>query len=196
MLSRILGFNRRSFESLSEQEILALAISSEEDDARIYRSYAQGDDFIIGASTSAPGQAVNFTLTVDNTVCAGGIATTTMPVDAIDAEKGRLALGGKPLVVSVLDPAGTMQARVPTPTYDWVVGTGGAAPGRRAVVDTALCLDCHVGSLYQHGGNRGRHRPEGVRDRARAPAAGRGRGGRGCGGSISQSHWRLSAAGR
>jgi OmcA/MtrC family decaheme c-type cytochrome len=22
------------------------------------------------------------------------------------------------------------------------------------VVDTALCLDCHVGSLYQHGGNR------------------------------------------
>jgi erythrin-vacuolar iron transport family protein len=40
MLNRILGFNRRSFESLSEQEILALAISSEEDDARIYLAYA------------------------------------------------------------------------------------------------------------------------------------------------------------
>lgn len=36
------GFsNRRRFRDLSEQEILALAISSEEDDARIYRSYAQ-----------------------------------------------------------------------------------------------------------------------------------------------------------
>ncbi len=31
---------RRKFSELSEQEILALAISSEEDDARIYRSYA------------------------------------------------------------------------------------------------------------------------------------------------------------
>ena len=32
---------RRHFKDLSEQEILALAISSEEDDGRIYRSYAQ-----------------------------------------------------------------------------------------------------------------------------------------------------------
>ena len=36
------GFvNRRHFKDLTEQEILALAISSEEDDARIYRQYAQ-----------------------------------------------------------------------------------------------------------------------------------------------------------
>jgi erythrin-vacuolar iron transport family protein len=33
--------NRRRFSDLTEQEILALAISSEEDDARIYRSYAE-----------------------------------------------------------------------------------------------------------------------------------------------------------
>lgn len=33
--------NRRRFRDLSEQEILALAISSEEDDARIYRTYAE-----------------------------------------------------------------------------------------------------------------------------------------------------------
>ena len=33
--------NRRRFSDLGEQEVLALAISSEEDDARIYRSYAQ-----------------------------------------------------------------------------------------------------------------------------------------------------------
>jgi rubrerythrin len=37
------GWNmgRRRFSDLSEQEVLALAISSEEDDARIYRSYAE-----------------------------------------------------------------------------------------------------------------------------------------------------------
>ncbi len=33
--------NRRRFSDLSEREILALAISSEEDDAAIYRSYAE-----------------------------------------------------------------------------------------------------------------------------------------------------------
>ncbi|WP_112661976.1 iron exporter MbfA [Microvirga flavescens] len=42
MFSRIFGFNRRPFDSLSEQEVLALAISSEEDDGRIYRAYADG----------------------------------------------------------------------------------------------------------------------------------------------------------
>ncbi len=42
MLSRVLGFGRRRFDSLSEQEVLALAISSEEDDGRIYRAYADG----------------------------------------------------------------------------------------------------------------------------------------------------------
>ncbi|WP_371228248.1 iron exporter MbfA [Roseovarius sp. 2305UL8-3] len=37
-----LGYrNRRRFSDLSEQDVLALAISSEEDDARIYRSYAE-----------------------------------------------------------------------------------------------------------------------------------------------------------
>ena len=44
--------NRRRFADLSEQEVLALAISSEEDDARIYRSYAERlrDDFPASAS--------------------------------------------------------------------------------------------------------------------------------------------------
>ncbi len=36
-----LGSGRRRFSDLSEQEILALAISNEEDDARIYRQYAE-----------------------------------------------------------------------------------------------------------------------------------------------------------
>jgi len=122
---------------------------------RVYRNYAQGEDFILGRSTSAPGQARNVDVTVDNTTCQDGVATTTLQVDEVDAERGRLALGGKPLVVSVADPAQTMQARVPTPTYDWLVGDGGAAPARRNVVNTAeKCLKCHVGSLYQHGGDR------------------------------------------
>ena len=42
MLARILASDASPFDSLSEQEILALAISSEEDDARIYRAYAEG----------------------------------------------------------------------------------------------------------------------------------------------------------
>lgn len=42
MISRYFTPSRRAFKSLSEQEILALAISSEEDDARIYRAYADG----------------------------------------------------------------------------------------------------------------------------------------------------------
>ncbi len=35
------SFSRKRFDDLSEREILALAISSEEDDARIYRGYAE-----------------------------------------------------------------------------------------------------------------------------------------------------------
>lgn len=42
MISRFFTTRRRDFDSLSEQEILALAISSEEDDARIYLAYADG----------------------------------------------------------------------------------------------------------------------------------------------------------
>ncbi|MFK7861225.1 MAG: iron exporter MbfA [Granulosicoccus sp.] len=41
-LSRLLTTGRRAFSELNEQEILALAISSEEDDMRIYKSYADG----------------------------------------------------------------------------------------------------------------------------------------------------------
>lgn len=46
--------NRRRFSDLSEQEVLALAISSEEDDARIYRLYAER------LRTGYPGSAAVF----------------------------------------------------------------------------------------------------------------------------------------
>lgn len=42
MLSRLFGSHKRDFDDLSTQEVLALAISAEEDDARIYRAYASG----------------------------------------------------------------------------------------------------------------------------------------------------------
>ncbi|MCM2312763.1 MAG: hypothetical protein NDI84_15325 [Steroidobacteraceae bacterium] len=127
------------------------------------RSYVQGDDYVLGQSTTAPGQANAVNLTTTNTVCAGNVATTTIPVDAsIPAgTRGVVALQGKP---QVLVPAGMstehwpyplMFVRVPTPVREWVVGTG-ALPTetRRAIADTADCLKCHVGSLYQHGNTR------------------------------------------
>jgi hypothetical protein len=48
-----------------------------------------------------------------------------------------------------------IQVRSKTPTREFVVTTG-ALPGsaRRGIIDTAGCLKCHPGSLYQHGGNR------------------------------------------
>ena len=42
MFTRFLPGTRRSFNDLTEQEVLALAISSEEDDMRIYQAYADG----------------------------------------------------------------------------------------------------------------------------------------------------------
>ena len=119
------------------------------------RNYAQGDDFILGQSTSAPGQALSVNVTTENTTCASNVATTTIPVDNVGAERGIVALQGKPRVVSVLDPAATMSVRAVTPTYEWLVGDGSPpVMTRRNVVDTGECLKCHVGSLYQHGGNR------------------------------------------
>jgi hypothetical protein len=48
-----------------------------------------------------------------------------------------------------------MYVRVPSPTYEFVVGTGAqATTPRREIADTAQCLKCHVGSLYQHGNTR------------------------------------------
>jgi OmcA/MtrC family decaheme c-type cytochrome len=119
------------------------------------RSYAQGGDFIIGTA-DAPGQASAVNVTTTNTTCANNVATTTIPVDDVDATVGRVALQGKPWVVA-RDPAdadGVMQVRAKTPTFDWNLGTSNAATARRAIADSGQCVKCHVGSLYQHGGNR------------------------------------------
>jgi len=123
----------------------------------VIRNYAQGEDYILGTDADSAGQPVSTpNLDDTNTTCAGNVATTVFPVEATDAMYGRVGLQGKPAVVSI-DPAdadGLMRVRAKSATYDYVVGVGGPAPARRAIVDTGLCLDCHVGSLYQHGGNR------------------------------------------
>ena len=121
------------------------------------RSYAQGDDFIIGMSTSAPGQPLSVNVTVDNTTCAANVATTTIPVDVLGAsiDRGIVALQGRPFVLSPIDSVTAIQVRAKTPTYEWMIGSGDAPlMARRDIVDTDECLKCHVGSLYMHGGNR------------------------------------------
>jgi OmcA/MtrC family decaheme c-type cytochrome len=135
------------------------------DNLSILRNYAQGQDFILGNlggdRAGQPGGTPG--VNNDNTTCDNGVATTVVPVEATDAMYGRVAIQGKPRILNV-DPTPdpdfadeygtTMPVRAVTPTYDWVIGDGAAAPARRAVVDSSLCLNCHVGSLYQHGGNR------------------------------------------
>ena len=90
------------------------------------------------------------------------MATTTIPVDAAIPAGTRaiVALQGKPQLPV---PAGMstehwtyplMFVRVPTPTYEFIVGTGAKATERRLIADTGQCLKCHVGSLYQHGNTR------------------------------------------
>jgi OmcA/MtrC family decaheme c-type cytochrome len=124
------------------------------------RSYAQGDDYVLGQA-NAPGQAAAVNLSTTNTTCAGNVATTTIPRDNVaDGTRGIVALQGKPQLPV---PAGMstehwafplMFVRVPTPVYEFVVGTGAPATPRRVVADTKECLGCHVGSLYQHGNTR------------------------------------------
>ena len=124
----------------------------------ILRNYAQGEDFILGTNPDSAGQPGDDVDVDDtNTTCSGNVATTVVPVEETEAMYGRVAIQGKPRLVSIDpdDEDGLMAVRAVTPTYDWVVGEGGAAPDRRALVDTAdKCLKCHVGSMYQHGGNR------------------------------------------
>jgi OmcA/MtrC family decaheme c-type cytochrome len=132
------------------------------------RSYVQGDDYVLGKA-SAPGQASAVNLSTTNTVCAGNVATTTIPVDAdVPAgTRGVVALQGKwqvPVPAGFADslhaaewPYPLMFVRVPTPVEEWLVGSSGIVPKvdqRREIADTGACLKCHVGSLYQHGNTR------------------------------------------
>ncbi|MCJ7453839.1 MAG: hypothetical protein MUO39_15415 [Steroidobacteraceae bacterium] len=133
------------------------------------RSYQQGNDFVLGQSTSAPGQANSVNVTTANTTCAGNVATTTIPRDTnpdiVNGMVGIVALQGKPQILLPADFDAPQYSpeyefdyeyvRVPTPTYEFVVGSGlPPTTMRREIVGNDQCLTCHVGSLYQHGNNR------------------------------------------
>ena len=110
--------------------------TADEGTLSMLRSYVQGDDYVLGKA-SAPGQASATNLTTTNTVCAGTVATTTIPVDTgVPAgTRGVVALQGK---WQVPVPAGfsnslhaaewpypLMFVRVPTPVEEWTVGSSG-----------------------------------------------------------------------
>ncbi|MDZ4184662.1 MAG: hypothetical protein U1D97_06745 [Desulfuromonadales bacterium] len=129
----------------------------------LLRAYGEGDDWTNNNIGTAPGQPLATNLDTTNTVCVGNVATTTIPLSATEiattAVKGVVALQGKAQVKLPFVYSGTTvdvdQVRSKTPTREFVVATGALpATARRAIVDTAACLKCHVGSLYQHGGNR------------------------------------------
>ena len=131
----------------------------------VLKAFFQGDDLInANNGNAAPGQAnstnLNFTVDTGNTVCVGNTATTTIALTAAEATltgKGRIGLQGRPLIRFAPPslPAGTsIPVRAKSPVYDYNLADGAAATPRRIVVDNQKCIDCHVGSLYQHGGNR------------------------------------------
>jgi len=125
----------------------------------ILKAYGQGDDWVNAGTTGSPGQPLSVNLTTANTTCAGNVATSTVAGDTwATAAKGLVTIQGKPQLRS--PGTGTdqvIQVRAKSPTREFLLADG-AAPAatdqRRAIVDTAKCLACHLGSLYQHGGNR------------------------------------------
>lgn len=124
------------------------------------RAYAQGDDWVNAGIGTSPGQPLSTNITTTNTTCESNVATTTMALTAAElattATKGTVALQGKAQVKLGYAYSGAkdvIQVRSKSPTRGFVVGTG-ALHARRGIIDTAKCLGCHVGSLYQHGGNR------------------------------------------
>lgn len=122
------------------------------------KGFGQGDDWVNDGAASSPGQAAAVSLTTTNTTCAGNVATTTFALTAAEQAsskngRGVLALQGKAQVVA--PNSKVVQVRSKTPTREYVVATGALpAETRRPIIDSAACLKCHVGSMYQHGGNR------------------------------------------
>jgi OmcA/MtrC family decaheme c-type cytochrome len=131
----------------------------------ILKGVAQGNDWVNAGQTGtvSPGQPVNVSLTTTNTVCSTNVATSTIAADtypAAAATKGIVAIQGKPQVR--FTPAiGTnhevIKVRAKSPIREFLLADG-AAPAstdlRRGIVDTAKCLACHKGSLYNHGDTR------------------------------------------
>lgn len=129
----------------------------------ILKGFFTGDD-VTNANNggTAPGQPnstnVDFTAGTGNTACVNNVATTTITLTDKEAlipvtGKGRIGLQGKPVMKHTAT-GKFFYVRAKSPVYDYKLADGSAAAVRRTVADTDKCLKCHVGSLYQHGGNR------------------------------------------
>ena len=130
---------------------------------RTYLAYAKGDDWVNEFAGSAPGQPGSSPRPFpDNTTCAAAApftATTTgltLNAEAVAyADKVGLVLSGKPLdTITVEATDRDFFVRVPSSVYAFDAATGDQLEGRRDAVDNAKCLNCHQGTLYQHGGDR------------------------------------------
>jgi hypothetical protein len=91
------------------------------------------------------------------TSCTDNVATTVVPRDTTAATKGIVGLQGKPQVRFAQASNNVVWVRAKSPTREFNVADGAvvAASGqRRMLVDTEKCNKCHIGTLYQHGGNR------------------------------------------
>lgn len=134
----------------------------------ILRAYAQGDDFINPGIGTSPGQPVSTNIATTNTTCASNVATTTLtltaPEIATAATKMRVGIQGRAqvkLAATYDDPTtpaveakDVILVRSKSPVVDINVADASSAPARRVITDANNCMNCHVGSLYQHGGNR------------------------------------------
>jgi OmcA/MtrC family decaheme c-type cytochrome len=140
------------------------------------RSWGQGDDWVNADMTSGPGQPPATGLvftdpdpTKVNTVCASNVATTTVTLTSPELASPAgtnmaVALEGKPNLYNAnvkVDQEGKattvigVRAKVAYKGVKWAAADGVLADyTRRAIADVKLCLKCHVGSLYQHGGGR------------------------------------------
>jgi OmcA/MtrC family decaheme c-type cytochrome len=117
---------------------------------QIRLSSVQGDDVVnhVAPRGTTPGQpAGGLQVNQTNTTCdANGVATTNLTATAPASERAMVGFDGRPRVNG-------QNARVPVPTYIFAVADGSHAP-RRLTVDSNKCLNCHMGSMYRHGGGR------------------------------------------
>lgn len=134
--------------------------------------FFQGDDIVNADNgVTSPGQpsSINVVFTnqtgTPNTSCTANVAKTTITLNAKQlaladkaGAKGRVGLQGKPVMSHDAKAAGgtgyNYYLRAKSPVYDFKLDTGAVAPIRRSITESDKCLKCHVGSLYQHGGNR------------------------------------------
>lgn len=129
------------------------------------KGFFQGDDIVNADNGNAsPGQpnSTNLVFTGDsaNTTCSDNVATTVITLTDAEVKltgNARVGLQGRPAMKTA--DGRTYLVRAKSPVYDFKLADGsamkpGSAVARRAIADIDACLKCHVGSMYQHGGNR------------------------------------------